>query len=144
MSQPGTPRGPQIFKTMSLTYTVKTSYFSWVPDVEGNMTEKPTEADVEILHLQRTNPAHMAVALKLLEGYEHLDQLGTLSVEFCKCVIKDDKLRESIVKDMGCCLDIFQSEAVAEDIENFLSGLGFVQKMIRKAENLSRKEKSTK
>ena len=57
MSQPGTPRGPQIFKTMSLTYTVKTSYFSWVPDVEGNMTEKPTEADVEILHLQRTNPA---------------------------------------------------------------------------------------
>lgn len=144
MSQPGTPRGPQIFKTMSLTYTVKTSYFSWVPDVEGNMTEKPTEVDVEILHLQRTNPAHMAVALKLLEGYEHLDQLGTLSVEFCKCVIKDDKLRESIVKDMGCCLDILQSEAVVEDIENFLSGLGFVQKMIRKAENLSWKEKSTK
>lgn len=108
------------------------------------MTEKPTEADVEILHLQRTNPAHMAVALKILEGYKHLDQLGTLSVEFCKCVIKDDKLRESIVKDMGCCLDIFHSEAVAEDIENFLSGLGFVQRMIRKAENLSWKEKSTK
>ena len=97
MSQPGTPRGPQIFKTMSLTYTVKTSYFTWVPDVEGNMTEKPTEADVEIRHLQRTNPAHMSVALKILEGNEHLHQLGYLSVGFCKCFVQCGMHAEFIV-----------------------------------------------
>lgn len=124
------------------TYKVQVKYYQRAVLKNAKVVETLVDEEVEIAMLARTSAAHTALATRLVKysGSNDIEEVAKIAKDFVRILVVNDKVRDALAADIMACIDIFLSNPAQNDIERFLSGWGFVEKIVAGTPNPSSEE----
>lgn len=120
-----------------MTYTVSAEVAEQTPDLKGggNLVEVISKKEIELMKLQRTNPTHSKLAMKLFAlDPNDPDATSEVAVQFVKACCVNSTDATMLSKDLFACFSIYMEKEVQEDIADFFGRWDITRAIMKRAE----------